>query len=326
MIVFAGDLGDAELDTKNDLWVLANANGLGGTPQWTNLILNGAAGSPPARELHTATYDAANNRMTVFGGYSATAFYNDVWVLANANGQGGTPAWTQLSATGGPPAARGQHDAVYDPGSNSMTIFGGVQSDGTELADVWVLSHANGLGGTPTWTQLSTIGGPPPGNGSSAIYDPATKVMTVFGGIANPPTFTVTNGAWALSNANGLGGPTSKWTRLTANGAAGSPPKRAFGTAVYDTGSNRMIVFGGGTFTTVLTERTFNDVWALANANGKGGTPAWTKLSPAGQPPTVRSQTTAVIDVANNLMIVFGGLGYEGVYWSVWSLSDANGL
>lgn len=325
MIVFAGDEGDPLTDSKNDVWVLANANGLGGTPQWTHVFENGAAGSPPAREYHTAVYDAANNRMIVFGGYSPTAFFNDVWVLADANDQSGTPAWTQLSPTGGPPAARGLHQAVYDPGSNSMTIFGGVDSGGTQLSDVWVLRHANGLGGTPTWTQLSPTGGPPPANGSSAIYDPASNVMTVFGGSSNPTTFTATNGAWALSNANGLGKHASRWIELTANGAPGSPPKRAFATAVYDAGSNRMIVFGGGTFTTNLTEKTFNDVWVLSSANSVGGTPAWTKLSPAAPLPTVRSQTTAVFDAANNRMIVFGGIGYEGIYYSVWVLSDANG-
>jgi hypothetical protein len=34
--------------------------------------------------------------MIVFGGANCfTAAYNDIWILSNANGLGGVPAWTQ---------------------------------------------------------------------------------------------------------------------------------------------------------------------------------------------------------------------------------------
>jgi len=327
MIIFAGDDGGYPLllDAKNDVWVLANANGLGATPTWTHLVQNGAAGSPPARELHTALYDAANNRMIIFGGENATTYFNDVWVLTDANGQSGTPTWAKLFPTGGPPAARGQHNAVYDPGSNTMTIFGGINST-SNLTDVWVLSHANGLGGTPSWKRLSVTGGPPPSNLSAAIYDPVSNVMTVFGGCSTTPSCNITNGVWALSNANGSDGLTSKWTNLVANGAPGAPPKRDAATAVYDPATNRMIVYGGGTFTGNLTAEIFSDVWVLSNANGIGGTPTWTKLSVAAPVPNGRDYTTAVFDALHNRMIVFGGLGWEGVFYSVWVLSGANGI
>jgi hypothetical protein len=46
MIIFGGRDGSGQ--NLNDVWVLENANGLG-TPQWLELIPNGAVGSPPAR-------------------------------------------------------------------------------------------------------------------------------------------------------------------------------------------------------------------------------------------------------------------------------------
>src|SRR4029077_3039463 len=97
MIVFGGlDAGIGEVDT-NAVLLRANANGSG---NWSTLIANGAVGSPPARDAHTAVYDAANNRMIVFGGEILSGgvftYLNDVWVLSDANGIGGTPAWTQL--------------------------------------------------------------------------------------------------------------------------------------------------------------------------------------------------------------------------------------
>ncbi len=68
-------------------WVLSNANGLGGPQTWTRLPdLQG-------RAFHSAAYDPASNRMMIFGGNRA--FFgtnlNDVRVLTNANGLGGTP-------------------------------------------------------------------------------------------------------------------------------------------------------------------------------------------------------------------------------------------
>jgi len=91
--------------------------------------------------------------MIVFGGGLGGSNSNEVWVLENANGTGGTPTWTQLSPSGTPPAGREEHSAVYDPSHNLMTVFGGNNSTSV-LRDTWVLSNANGLGGTPTWKQL----------------------------------------------------------------------------------------------------------------------------------------------------------------------------
>src|SRR5439155_5814466 len=134
------------------------------------------------------------------------------------------------------------------------------------LSDVWVLSHANGLGGTPTWTKLLPSGGPPSGvYGSSAAYDPANNIMTVFAGI-NRANTAATNGVWTLSHANGVGG-SPQWTNIVTNGAAGSPAKHESPTAVYDVANNRMIIFGGGALPGTAS---FNDVWVLANSNGLG--------------------------------------------------------
>src|SRR5439155_14330765 len=87
MVVFGGD--QTCLPPDNDVWVLSNANG-SGTSVWSPLTT--AGGPIPARQDHSAVYDPANNRMTVFGGFTG-AIANDVWVLSNANGVGGTPTW-----------------------------------------------------------------------------------------------------------------------------------------------------------------------------------------------------------------------------------------
>lgn len=317
MIVFAGNQGNVRLA---DLWVLSNANGLEATtPTWTQLAPTGA---PLQRLEHSAVYDAASNRMVVFGGFDDAGLHDDVWVLSNANGvEATTPTWTQLFPTGGPPSPRFKHSAVYDPATNRMVVFGGGRGSSTgDFNDIWVLSNANGVEATtPTWTQLFPTGGPASlREAHSAVYDPATNRMTVFGGATHQG---LANDVWVLSNANGLEGATPTWTELSPTG--GPPPARGFHSAVYDTASNRMTVVDGlccnfGNF--------LLDVWVLSNANGVGGSPVWTQLFPAGGLTFGIYGQTAIYDATSNRMTMFGG--FNGGYFinDVWVLAGANGI
>ncbi len=322
MIVFAGEDWGMGVTLSNAVLLQTPANGHG---KWSTLVANGTAGSPPPRWGHTAAYDTANNRMIVFGGQAMGAQYlSDVWVLNHANGHGGAATWSQLSPSGSSPEPRWSHTAIYDPVSNRMILFGGANASET-FSDVWALSNANGLGGTPTWTELSPGGSAPKGvYASSAVYDAANNVMTVFGG-ENLARDTFTNGVWTLSHANGLGG-TPQWTNILADGAAGSPAQRWSHSAVYDIANNRMIVFGGEAFSGAASVSCFNDVWVLANANGLGGRPIWTKPTITGLKPGPRCHQTAAYDAVNNRMMVFGGDNADAVYYVTWVLSHANGL
>jgi Kelch motif protein len=261
MIVFGGHTANGLFGA--DVWVLRNANGLEvgeiifgqrevstgallrsarAAPSWVQL--NPTGRPPAAREWHTAVYDAATNRMVVFGGIPGG---NDVWVLRNANGLGESPAWEKLHPMGALPPMRVGHTAIYDAASNRMVVFGGGGGGGLGplfFNDVWVLEHANGLGGDPAWVQLNPTGTPPSEREDhTAIYNPAKNQMVVFGGwrSAGPDQFYF-NDVWILKNANGLGD-ASEWVQFAP---AGTPPSaRELATAVYDRASNRMIVFGG---------------------------------------------------------------------------------
>jgi hypothetical protein len=207
MIIFGGN--DCFSGFYSDVWVLSNANGLGGTPGWTQLSPGGT--SPGPRGYDSAVYDPGSNRMIFFGAGPAGSSDNITWVLANANGFGGTPTWSQLAPSGTPPSIRDSHTAVYDAASNHMTVFGGngyVNNILTEFNDVWVLSNANGLGGTPAWTELAPTGTPPPSRVlAAAVNDPATNRMIIFGGSSFLSNVQY-NDTWVLSNANNLPPPT----------------------------------------------------------------------------------------------------------------------
>jgi hypothetical protein len=263
--------------------------------------------------------------MIVFGGCTGdtcTAYQNDVWVLTNANGQGGKPTWVQLAPSGSQPAPRWLHAAAYDPVNNRMIIYGGADQSST-FSDIWVLSNANGLGGTPAWTQLSPSGRSPQGQWlSTVVYDAASNSLIEFAGVE--ASVKATNSVWTLSHANGLGG-TPAWTNTVANGAAGSPPKRYGHVAFYDSANSRMMIFGGGA-NTATGFPYFDGVWILANANGVGGKPQWSKLQIGGIPPVRREWLVGGYDATNNRMMIFGGASDEGIFLSTWVLTHANGL
>src|SRR5437588_1390780 len=123
-------------------------------------------------------------RVTVFGIFRLLVLMFVLWSTHDfASGQ----TWTQLSPSGTPPSPRGFHgaSAVYDPSSNRMIVFGGRESNQNNTNDVWLLTNANGLGGTPAWINLlpaNSPGAPASRSGHSAVYDIATNRMMVFGG------------------------------------------------------------------------------------------------------------------------------------------------
>jgi len=331
MIVFGGL--DQTDNLRSATLVETNANGSAGIDAgtWTELSVD-SFNTPPARIFHSAVYDQTNNRMIVFGGCADLACdvpLNDTWVLSNANGTGGAPTWTQLAPTGIVPSQRYFQNAVYDASNNRMIVYSGQATGLISLSDVWVLSNANGLGGTPAWTQLSPTGGAPDAQDqSAAVYDPTSNTLIVFGG------WNYVNSVWTLSNANGLTG-TPAWKNQIANGAKGAPAGRYAAQAVYDPSSNRMTIFGGnGDFGSISPDYDYgmyNDAWVLANANGSGGTPTWTQLHPkfngdGTMLPGTRTWFSAVRDPNTNSMIIFGGINIEAAYGGSWVLSHANGL
>jgi len=282
---------------------------------WTHLSF--PSGSAPAgRSMNGSpgVYDPASNRMIVFGGRDREGKnLNDVWVLVNANGIG-AHQWVELIPNGaaGSPPARSGHSTVYDSVNNRLIVFGGCGGYCVPvLSDVWVLTNANGLGGTPVWTQLEVSGGPAARTNAAASYDAVDNRLFVFGGqdgSANPcSTFA---DLWVLSNANGLGG-AAAWVSVLLSGGA---PTGQNGAASVSVGGDGITLFGGigmvdGTCTAT------NNEWFLF------GPP----ISPLGQfvpqavMPAARSFASLVSDAISGQMLMFGGVDASGNYLNdVW--------
>ncbi len=370
MIVFGGN--NCGTNYFNDVWVLSNANGVSGTSTWTQLAPAGTA--PPARQNGTAVYDSTNNILIVYAGDAGGTPFGDVWVLSNANGTGGTPAWTQLLPTGTAPPSRTGQSATFDGVNDRMTIFGGTSGSST-MADVWVLTNANGIGATPTWVQSLPTGTAPSVAYHSAVYDSAKNNLYVFAGISSQDKLQANNHAFLLNSANGIVTGTQKWTlagpaaryshaafydsvtnsmflfggqhattnanfndywqqssvigsnnvQWTSVTTKGTKPSARFGhTGVYDSGSNRLLVFGGATG---FPAPCMNDYWVLQQANGQGGSITWVAVTPTGTAPGIRTRHASAYDPNTNTLMIFGGYDCQSTYYNdVWILQNANDM
>ncbi|HXD72166.1 MAG TPA: Ig-like domain repeat protein, partial [Vicinamibacterales bacterium] len=282
MIVVTGDSGL--------VYVLSNANSVGIPPAWASFSPSGPA--HPAQKNSANAYDPATNSLIMYGGCGGGCLpiTNEVWVLSNANGVGGTPTWTNRTPATSPAPRHGMARG-YDPSSNRLIVFGGQNGGGfagATFGDVWVLTNANGTGGASTWTQLSPDNAPPPGQYAPASwYDAATNRLIVAGGAAQG-SGTPTNAVWALTNANGLTG-TPHWINLIPEGSAGAPPGFGFWPAAYDASTHRAMLHQPGT----------SDVWVISNADGVGS-PAYNHVTLTGGPPTVTDSLDAPYDATTH--------------------------
>jgi Galactose oxidase, central domain len=174
---------DCNGNFSNDVNTLRNATT--GSPRWIKRAIQGTP--PQPRAGWTAVYDSADNEAIFFGGYQESTFFNDVWILSNANGAAaGASTWRELAPSDGPPSPRFGHWSIYaGPATAEMYVSGGLSSSGLPLGDTWVLTHANGLGGAPTWSQLS-VGGiedPPRALSTAVFWANQNQVMQCCGEI-----------------------------------------------------------------------------------------------------------------------------------------------
>lgn len=241
--------------------------------------------------------------------------------------------WRQLASA---PSAREEHAAAWNPQDVQMLVFGGVNSSGTFLNDLWIYRPA-----ANAWTEVKPTGGPPTTRlRPSAVWDPVNSQLLVFGGASVNGTlndqwaYRPSTGTWAQMAAgpsprqaqtavwdatNGqmlvFGGwsgsaalndlwsyrpAANRWTRLDA---AGPPLERGWHAAVWDPDNGQMLVFGGSNNVSLM-----NDLWAYRPSDN-----TWRQLSPAGNPPSVRDWATAVWDSGNAQVLVFGGAPFGPV-------------
>ena len=140
-------------------------------------------------------YDAARGRVVLFGGgivptsqqgggWPPTQFHADTWEWNGAT-------WLERTPQGGSsPRARHEHAMAYDPIRQVTYLFGGLDSDGNPLGDLWQWDGQR-------WSQLLTLDAPASRFDCGLAFDTARGRLVLFGG-QNATSFAVDLGSNAL--------------------------------------------------------------------------------------------------------------------------------
>jgi N-acetylneuraminic acid mutarotase len=139
----------------------------------------------------------------------------------------------------------------------------------------------------------------------SVAYDKESDRVIIFGGLEPwPPPYWVKN-TWAYDYN------TDTWTRLSKYG----PSRRQDQRMVYDTESDRVILFGGAesTVSALSSREKFGDTWAY-----DFNTDTWQNMKPNPSPPE-RACFQMGYDIESDRVILWGGYGYKENDNRVWA-------
>ena len=242
------------------------------------------ATSPPARLWTAMAYDSVRHVVVLFGGdASGGVVLGDTWTYDGNN-------WTRMTPASAPSARMGMAMA-FDTGRGVLVLFGGHDGNGQRQNDTWEWDGSN-------WTQrtfFNLTGTPYPRFWHSMAYDEQLGKTVMFGGDHFGPV--------------GLGPIDDTWlwdgTSWTRDWTAAVPIYRAGQAMAYESGTGRILMFGGtdegnpGTF--------YNDTWEF----GPGIT------TPAGNPALVLpalaiymgSPALGGTTTSSKLRIIGGGTG-----------------
>ena len=200
MLVFGGR---GFYDLYDDVYALDVGSGAG---SWKKLSPTGTR--PSAREGHVAVFEAARNRLVVFGGQGFHDLYADTWALSFAAGADGV--WSRLSPAGVSPAARTEAAVAFDPATSRMFVGGG-QGYHDVPRDVAVLDLTSAQG---SWSlQSPSPAAPENGVAGAWIWDDVASQLFQFSGqtyhglLSTPQTVDLASGQPGTTQTGAAGLP-----------------------------------------------------------------------------------------------------------------------
>ena len=217
---------------------------------WTQRV---TATSPSGRIWTAMTYDSVRHVMVLFGGNGGQgSLLGDTWTYDGNN-------WTKMTPASSP-SPRDGHAMAFDSGRGVAVLFGGRAPDRTN--DTWEWDGTN-------WTQRTAVnatGTPYPRWLESMAYDAQLGETVMFGGDhLEPNLLGPIDDTWLWDGTS--------WTR---DWTSAVPIYRAGQAMAYESGSGRIVLFGGtdqgqpGTF--------YNDTWEFgAGIATPAGSPALTR-------------------------------------------------
>lgn len=241
----------------------------------------------PALFRHSAVWDPKGGQMIVFGAVNLAGTQSDTWAYDPS-----TDVWAR-KAPG--PRARNDHCAVWDPDDGQMLVFGGNYYDigPVYLGDTWAYRPLPDI-----WVRLSD--GPSPRGGSTAVWDPGSHRMIVFGGIDLNIAY---NEVWTFAPAK------DRWDFHQYG-----PTPRTSHTAVWDGHDGQMIVFAGsqGVWTTCI-----DDLWTYKMELAARGSFSSPSIRTSYTPACIKGDSRASAPANTSVDVTFR-ISADNANWSDW--------
>lgn len=269
------------------------------TNTWSPVV---TANAPAPRSDFGFGLDTAADVGVLFGGLtnlSRLAVSNQTYSYNLATAQ-----WTPRTAGTAPPAREAPAFAV----SSSLGVallYGGWNRNysGTEsitFSDLWELNLT-----TYTWSQLAPSGSrPPPLEGATMLWDPATLRFEMFGGC-----YPCTSAVWQFDPA------TLRWAELATSST--SPVARDAASWAYDPTLTADLLYGGANGGV-----SFNDTYIFYPV-----TDTWVVQTSAARPAARSEAAGGFLDVpGNESLLLAGGVAGSVAYSDVWRLSATSNV
>lgn len=262
--------------------------------------------TPPGRWDASITYDAASQKVLLFGGQDPWGQYGDTWTW---NGSGWKRHFPTVS-----PSRRARAAMAYDGATGTVVLFGGYGLNVLgeccfALGDTWIWDWT-----TKTWTEHVPLLAPPPKDGARMAYDSANRKVVLVAGDTwtwdgNAKTWTrelLESPSSTFASAMAYHKPSRRVVLFTREGETWtwdgsakswsqqfpptSPPPRWSSAMAYDAARKRTVLFGG---------RYLNDTWTWDGAT-------WAQATPLSSP-SPREHHAMAYHPPTQRIVLFGG-------------------
>lgn len=233
-----------------------------------------------------AAYDLKRNRLVMFGGKTYDR-QRDQWIYQNDTWEWDGETWIKMPVDGPRPEARVLPGMAYDESRGVVVMFGGLSQNGY-LSDTWEWDGRK-------WTKQCPCNSPSARSGQEMFYDPVRKKVVLYGGYNRKDFY---NDAWELDSEH------HTWNKIELEGKS---PFAGYFALTYSPEENYALALLNG-----ISPST----WAFQGS-------AWTKLNLKLEPSN-RGGTALVYDPRRDVVVTFGGFGWDVTYNDTWLFDGQN--
>jgi N-acetylneuraminic acid mutarotase len=263
---------------------------------------------PAARYGAKMIFDPVGERSIIFGGRAEGLFglkyFNDLWAFNYPD-----QTWTKVKASNRP-TARLSPGMVYDPDHHQIILFGGDSTQG-RLGDTWVFDLAKNR-----WQEVTPANSPPSRSDMGMVFDDTNHLVILFSGYCKEGSRDLCNDTWTYDPKS------TTWNEM---GPKTFPPIMYGHSFVYDPSIRQSILWGGhmsayqgGSFSSIGYGDTIwsydyrENLWREKGTNDP-------------RSPSARYWHQSSYDTTSGSMILFGGMGGQGLLADTWLYHGTDG-